>query len=229
MKRLCLLLIFLALGFAASGQMIVSILYFENTTQNKDYDWLCKALTDMLITDISASADLQVIEREEIETIIREQEKSFTDIYSEENVIKLGNMLNCSQVLYGSFIIFQQNIRIDAKLVDIETGKILNTAQSAGEIQELFVIQKDLTVNLLVAMAVDIPETIEYFETESLKAAEAYYTGLNFLDQGEFEDAAQYFRMASQIDPYYVKPQKSLEEAYQFLKDFKKSGSPFGG
>ena len=52
MKRLFLLLIFLTLCFFANGQMILSVLYFENTTRNEEYNWLSKALTDMIITDI---------------------------------------------------------------------------------------------------------------------------------------------------------------------------------
>ncbi len=59
-------------------------------------------------------------------------------------------------------------------------------------------------------------------DTESLEAARAYYTGIDFLDRGSFEQASQSFRQAIKLDPFYAKPQRSLEDAYRFLRDFKK-------
>jgi TolB-like protein len=31
----------------------VSVLYFENISKNRDYDWLSKGMADMLITDLA--------------------------------------------------------------------------------------------------------------------------------------------------------------------------------
>jgi len=58
--------------------------------------------------------------------------------------------------------------------------------------------------------------------TGSVEAAKAYYTGMSLLDSGDYAKAAAQFRQAAVIDPFYLKPQKSLEEAYQFLKDFRR-------
>jgi TolB-like protein len=201
---------------------VISVLYFENTTDNKEYNWLSKGLADMLITDLASAKDFSVVEREEIEKIVKEQERSLSDLYDEANAVRIGKLLSAKQMVIGSFIIHQKTLRIDAKIVNIETGKLLKAVMSNGELANLFALQKDLAANILKELGASTPMALAGQATESLDAAKAYYTGINFLDQGAFDEAAQSFRQSLQFDPFFQKPQTGLEDSYKFLKDFKK-------
>ena len=63
MKKI--LAVFVLLSLVPVSQMsakdVISVLYFDNTTGNKDYEWLRKAIADMLITDISESSEIEVV------------------------------------------------------------------------------------------------------------------------------------------------------------------------
>jgi len=223
MKRVVFLLIFLVCiaGFAGA-ERILSVLYFENTTDNQSYNWLSKGLADMLITDITGVPEVTVVERENIEKILKEQERSLNDLYDESSAVAIGKLLNANELIYGSFIIHENSIRIDAKLVEVGTAKIIKTVDVSGVLEKLFTLQKELAIEFLKALGLEIPTLIMQVDTTSLDAAEAYYTGIQLLDEGAFSEAAEKFKEASNIDPYYLKPKKSLEDAYQFLKDFKR-------
>ncbi len=223
MKRVVFLLIFLVCiaGFAGA-ERILSVLYFENTTNSKDFNWLSKGLADMLITDITGVPEVTVVERENIEKILKEQERSLNDLYDESSAVAIGKLLNANELIYGSFIIHENSIRIDAKLVEVGTAKIIKTVDVSGVLEKLFTLQKELAIEFLKALGLEIPTLIMQVDTTSLDAAEAYYTGIQLLDEGAFSEAAEKFKEASNIDPYYLKPKKSLEDAYQFLKDFKR-------
>jgi TolB-like protein len=221
-KILCAIVFLFYILFSIQAERVLSVLYFENTTKTKEYDWLCKGLADMLITDITGIENLTVVEREGLEKILKEQERSLSDLYDESSALKIGKLLNASELIYGSFIIQQNKIRIDAKLVDVATAKIQKTVEVTGVLDKILSLEKELTLEFLKALGVEIPNLILQVDTSSLEAAEAYYTGIMFLDEGAFNKAADYFKEASKIDPYYLKPKKSMEDAYQFLKDFKK-------
>ena len=67
MKKL-LTIIFLFI-LKINGADVVSVLYFENTTDNEDYMWLSKGLADMLITDLTNVNEIEVVERESLQKI----------------------------------------------------------------------------------------------------------------------------------------------------------------
>ncbi len=206
-------------GFTESK--VISVLYFENTTGDKEYAWFSKGAADMLISDLAAQPDLTVVERERIQKILQEQENSLSGLYDEKSAMRIGQLVAAKQIIIGAYIVHQKTLRMDAKVVDVETGKIFKTVQAEGDIDKLFAVQKDLTAGVLRELGVQ-GALSGRGDTESLEAARAYYTGIDLLDGGSFEQAAQSFRQAIKLDPFYAKPQRSLEDAYRFLKDFKK-------
>jgi TolB-like protein len=202
---------------------ILSVLYFQNTTRNKEYDWLSKGIADMLISDISKSYQLEVVERENLEKILKEQKLSLSGLTDESKAIEVGKLLNANKMVSGSYIVLGTTIRVDTKITDIETGKILKSVESSGTINDVFSLEKALAENILTHFNSKIPDQLNVRETNSPDASKTYYEGMALLDEGKSEKAIEKFQQATEIDPLYSKPQKNLEEAYQFLKDFKKA------
>jgi hypothetical protein len=61
------------LGRLSAAPDVWSVLYFNNTTQEKKHAWLSKGLADMLITDLSQVPQIKVVEREELQKVLKEQ------------------------------------------------------------------------------------------------------------------------------------------------------------
>lgn len=201
---------------------ILSILYFQNTTRHKEYDWLSKGIADMLISDISKSYQLDVVERENLEKILKELKFSQSGLTDETRSLEVGKLLNANRLISGSFVILGNTVRFDTKITDIETGRILKSIETSGTIGEILSLEKSLAENILKHFNSKIPDALNVKETNSAEASKSYYEGMALLDGGKPGEAIEKFQKATEIDPLYNKPQKSLEDAYQFLKDFRK-------
>jgi TolB-like protein len=217
----CLLLSLFLPSFTFS-QEVISILYFENTTQQPEHEWLRKGLADMLITDISKAPEIRVVEREALEKILKEHALALSGVTDENQAVEMGRILNAHTLIYGSFIVTNKKIRIDAKISEVETGTIKASFDVNGLINQIFSVEKKLASKILEKLVADIPTDIASQETYSVDALKTYYEGIFFFDEGDFNRAKIKFQKAKDFDPWYLKPQEGLYKAYRFLKDYKK-------
>jgi len=220
-KSLLILLILLCFTYTAFPQKIISVLYFENTSEAEEYHWLCKGLADMLITDLNGLAGIKLVERESLEKVLTEQALSLSGMTDQASAITVGKLLSADQLIYGSYIINDEQLRIDLKLVEVETSEIIHGFGIIGEIDDLF----DLTTNLAaqIIQHLNISEELvpKAAETRSIGAMAQFYTGLDHLDNQRFEEAKNAFNQARELDPLYYRAQEGLADAYKFLKAFK--------
>ncbi len=214
-----ILLCFIPFTGFTKDKKVISILYFDNTTKNKEYKWLCKGLADMLITDVAQSSSVIVVEREQLNKVLSEQKLALTGLVDEKNALKIGELLNADNLITGSFIIQNDTVRIDAKIVDTQTGKITGI-KSTGKIASILDIAEELAGNIFSRLVLTAPLQTQTGGA-SLDAMRYYYEGVDNLDAGDFQNALSNFNQSARIDPLYDRPQKGLEKAYEFLKDFK--------
>ncbi|MBI4976552.1 MAG: hypothetical protein HZC28_03675 [Spirochaetes bacterium] len=206
------------LTFTLSARETISVLYFENTSKNTAYAWLSKGLADMLTTDISGGrVPLDIVERQQLQNVLREQELSLTGAVDSAKALTIGKLLAATRLLYGSFIVTGQTIRIDAKLTDTTSGKILRTFSAVGETAKALAVEHELASNVITALGGIQSGSVH----RSIEAVRSYYEGLDLLDRQLITEAQVKFRESSAFDPYYIKPQQGIEESYVFLKDFK--------
>lgn len=223
MKSLLLLAIIAFLSPEADRKDVISVLYFQNTTKNRQFDWLSKGIADMLISDISKSYQIEVVERENLEKILKEQKLSVSGLTDESRAIELGKLLNANKMVSGSYIVHGATVRFDTKITDIETGRILKSIKTSGSISDVFSMEKSLAENILTHFNSKIPDQLNVRETNSAEASKTFYEGMALLDGGKPTEAIEKFQKATEIDPLYNKPQKHLEQAFQFLNDFRKA------
>jgi len=207
-------------GFADPKVRTLSVLYFANTTNDPDAAWLSKGLADMLVTDLSATGALLVIEREELQKVLQEQELALSGLVDEQSAPEIGRLLGANLLVFGAYIQKGTALRFDAKVVDVESGTLVCSASATGTADQALPMERDLADRL--AAGLGVPPALSVPATASLKAAETYYRGIDSLDAGRYAEAVSYFGLASREDPTFLKPGKGLEDAYRYLKDFKK-------
>ncbi len=201
-------------------QSVISVLYFDNTKQDERYDWLRKGIADILITELKTADGIKVVERNDLEKLIREQELALSDLTDDSKTVRIGNLLQADTLIYGSYIVDGGSIRIDARVTDTESGDIRKTFKAVGLLSRMLHWQETLADAMFGALGMSKPKEALY-RTASLRAMESYYIGLNLMDLGETEKAIEKFNESSRYDVLYAKPQMSLKEAYLFIRDFR--------
>ncbi len=223
MKKPRYILIFLLILYSSiSAQNILSILYFENTTADPEYQWLSKGLADMLISDLSGIPDIKIIERESLEKVLQEQALSLTGLTEEGSAVEVGKLLQADQLIYGAYIINDDVIRIDMKLVAVESGIILHTLDVKGDIDDIFELETELVTDLRLHLNLKERPVPRKPDTKSVDALARYYTGIDHLDHKRYAQAETEFTKATELDPLFYRAHEGLAEAYKFLKAFKK-------
>lgn len=216
------LILFFLLSFTSlQAREVISVLYFNNTTNNREYSWLRKGLADMLITDLVNSGQVNVIERNDLQKVLTEIELAQSGLIDDEKALKAGKLLNAQKLIYGNYVLSGNSIHIDARITDTKTAKILSAVSVKGSINKLFYWQQLLSKKLFQKLDIKGDPTVP--DTESKKAAKNYYEGLDLYDKGKTKEALDKFEKSRDEDAIYVKPQKGISEGYNFLKNFKKA------
>ena len=57
---------------SGSGKPSVAVLYFDNTTGDKELDWMRTGITEMVVTDLSQSQDIEVVGTDRLHGILTE-------------------------------------------------------------------------------------------------------------------------------------------------------------
>lgn len=137
MQRIILLLFILTTLLSAENR--IAVLPFQNNGDSTN-NYLQRGIADMFTTALSQQKGLTVIERSRVSELLTEMEFSLTGVVNEKSAVELGNLSGANRVVLGSFIKLGSKIRIDARLVDVEKGEVVEeTAQSgvAATIEEL--------------------------------------------------------------------------------------------
>ena len=128
MKKNLILFLVLAFNYFSNAQSIkVAILDFENTSGIAKYDGLGKAMSSMLISDIEANVSpkrLQLVERAQIQKILKEQNFQKTSSVDKASSVKMGKLLGVKYLLVGDIFVLNDALVINSRLVDTETGNI---------------------------------------------------------------------------------------------------------
>ena len=182
---------------------------------------MSKGFTDMLIGDLSRIPDLSIVEREDLNKILKEQSLSQSGL-TEGKGIEIGRLLSSNLLIMGSYTAGGETLRFDARISDTESGKILHSVKVEGNISKALDLEKNLAGQIIDKLGKKRPEGLENKDTDSLEAAVHYYQGLDLLDSGKADVALKKFKEASDSDPNYAKPVEGTEKSYLFLNDFRK-------
>jgi TolB-like protein len=195
--------VLLAFGLAAvagaghAPKKTVAILYFDNHTGSPDYDPLGKGISSMMISDLSSVPEIQLVERERMQDIVKEIDAQHTQYFDSTTSVKVGKMIGAQYVVVGSFATVKPQMRIDTRVVSVETGQIVKTAQVTGDQDKFFDLEQKLADQLIdglgVALSPSEKQTLASQEkadrVDDVKTMADYSQALALYDRGEYVDA----------------------------------------
>jgi TolB-like protein len=175
-----------------------------------------RGLAELITIDLARSSQLTVVERARLQALLDEiglQQSGQTDATTN---VRAGKIIQAGRIVSGQIVQDQQRLRVDAAIVNTQTSGVQGGAGTENTIDQLFTIQKHIVLQLFDSLGVRLTtaerNAIEQRPTRSLQAFLAYSRGLQFEDQGRYNDAARSFGDAARIDPSFgIAAQKSSE------------------
>jgi curli biogenesis system outer membrane secretion channel CsgG len=87
-------------------------------------------LSAAVIETIRESNRYTVVERERLVLALEELNLSSGDLASEETRLRLGKILGAGYMVFGSYMVLGSQMRLDLRLVEVQTGKIVRAGSS---------------------------------------------------------------------------------------------------
>jgi TolB-like protein len=195
-------------------RVAVAILDFEDTSAEAKFPKLNRALQNMLTTDLSVSHDLQLVERARLDDIRSELKLAESGFLDPATAAKVGKGVGAKAVLTGSFWLRNDEMRIDARLVHVASGKVILAEQITGKPEDFTTLEKSLASKVIAATGVRLSafENAEILQphTSNLLAASRYGQALADEDAGDLASAQQNAKAALKLDPEFVLAERQL-------------------
>ncbi|MCB9777742.1 MAG: hypothetical protein H6742_04195 [Alphaproteobacteria bacterium] len=193
----------------------VAVLPLSQGSGSEQYAGLGTALSGMLVSDLSQADGLTLVERERLGDLLGEIDLAEGGYVDPATAQKLGRGLGAQVVLTGSYSVVADTFLLDARLVRVESGEIVQAADSQGTVQEFVAVEKALVEQLLEGLEVALSmgamrKIMLQAPTEQFGAFAAYGEGLHHQDRGELAEAAAAFERAVAADPEFEEARASL-------------------
>ncbi len=227
---------------APGGRPSVAVLYFQNNTGSPQLDWLRTGLTDMVVTDLSQSPDMEVLGTDRLYQILSSLKRQNDAVISFDTVREVARLAGVQHVLVGNYVKAGDTIRINITLQEAESGRIViaDHLEAAGE-ANLFPTVDDLTRRLQThfAGAVAMPTVamappgasnrltptssglyrdLQEVTTSSIDAYRPYAQGVALLESGRPREAEPLLLQAIAVDPTFALAMARLAAAENNLR-----------
>ncbi len=195
----------------------IAVIYFDNGSDKGEIARLRKGLADMLISDLTKIKMLNVIERARLEELLKEQKLNNSKEFDPATASKVGKLLGVEYILTGSFFELMGSLRIDARIINVETGKIIKSEGVDGATTTFFDLEKKLVVKIAGGLNVDMAATNtgtaeNAKEKISYETSLLYSDGLEQMDKGENSKAIEIFKKVLEKNPDFAPAQAALNK-----------------
>jgi TolB-like protein len=207
----------------SSGDLKIrmAVLYFDNEsiTDREGLEPFRKGMTDTLINSLNRTGKFQIVERTRMESMMSELKLSQSGMVDASTAQRLGKILGAQMLLMGSFTAIGEMIRIDARIIQAETGLVLKAEEVSGGTSDFMALEEALV--LKIAEGLDAKMTAE--EKARLHSGKKipfpalmeYSKGLGYMDSKQYAEAAGAFEKALALAPGYKEAGEKLQEVYK--------------
>jgi eukaryotic-like serine/threonine-protein kinase len=202
---------------AQAGAYSLAILAFDNKTGDTGLDWLKTGLPEILLTDLAQDQSINIIsQRRLVEELGGEGDD--LDRFSYEEQVTAARSLGAVNVLSGSIFKLGTKIRIDARLEDVASGKIILAEKVISD--DPMTLVDSLATRMASAMNIRglslVDKGVSQLTTSSPEAYKYYHLGMQkFLDV-VYDEAIANLNKAVALDSTFALAYMRIGMSYVF-------------
>ncbi len=192
----------------------LAVLEFRNNSKKPEVAFLRRGLQEMLATDLLQARGVGVVERARLEDVLGEQQLAKDHGLDPNTIARIGKGVGAKHVLVGSFTVSGNEIRIDARLVSVETHAITLAEKVTGNKNNVLELETALAEKIADALGASFSDETTValrkrradFETFRL-----YSQALTARDTGDASEAEKRLRLALARDESFILAEQELK------------------
>ncbi|MCJ7581899.1 MAG: tetratricopeptide repeat protein, partial [Candidatus Aminicenantes bacterium] len=205
----------------------IAVISFVNQTGDQAFDYLQRAIPDLLITSLERRGELYVATWERMLDLLDQMGKKDVEVIDRDLGFDLCRMEGIEAIVVGSYIKAGETFATDVKVLDVETKKILKSATSTGRDADSILERQidELTreisegIGLARKDAGSSESRMADVTTSSMEAYRYYLEGRENLRKTYYEDAKISFEKAIELDPDFAMAHHYLSSAHGGLQN----------
>lgn len=164
-------------------------------------------LADLLITDLSRSARLRVVDRTRVDALLRELDLAGSGRVDSATAPRVGRLVGARRIVNGAIgALPGGGITVSARVADAATSQLVGTAVTERtSLANVLDAEKSLAFRIFDELGVTLTPAehaaIEQRPTRYLSAFLAYSRGVRSEALGDYAGARSFFEQAVMIDP----------------------------
>ena len=159
------------------------------------------------MTDLGKLSQLTLIERERVSAILSELDLASQGVLNPSTAARSGRLMRAEWVVAGIVREMENGVRLEATVHDTRDGTVLAQASGTHAIGQLFDVEKEIVIDLLDQLGLQIPpgerQALTERSTTDLQAFLAFSDGLAAQDRGDWGTAGGLFALAAGRDPAF--------------------------
>ncbi len=207
--------------FCFSQQIKVAIVDFDNTSDIAKYDGLGKAMSSMLISDIEANVSpkrLQLVERSQINKILKEQNFQKTSSVEKASTVKMGKLLGVKYLLVGDIFVLNDALVINSRLVDAETADIKFTEKKEGKLSQWLFLKTALAKGLATSISMPFTEPVVLDKEINSAVVTTFSNAITEKDKGNIDKSQELLKIVEEFSADF----KYIDDIKAQLEELKK-------
>jgi serine/threonine protein kinase/Tfp pilus assembly protein PilF len=207
----------------------IAIISFENQTGDASFNYLQKAIPDLLITSLERRGRLYVATRERMLDILAQLGHKDVEIIDRNLGFELCRREGIQAIVIGSYIKAGETFATDVKVLEVETKRILKGCSSRGEgassiiNRQIDELTQEISEGLGLAGKGMGPDEIGIAEvtTSSMEAYRYFLAGRENMDKRYYDEARVALEKAVELDPHFAMAYAALATSYGALGNIK--------
>jgi tetratricopeptide (TPR) repeat protein len=207
------------LGGTPGPRTTVAVMPFRFTGSDTSLKPLERGLAELVVTDLSRSKALKVVERTQLQALLDEIQLQQTAGVSAGTGVRVGKILQAGSLVGGSISQLPTNqLNTSASVTLVQTTRAAGSGFTGQTtVEQFFALEKNLVLKMFQDLGVTLTtaerNAIEQRPTRSMAAFLAYSRGLELQDLGRFDEASRAYDNALRLDPSFGAAQQKGQEA----------------
>lgn len=198
---------------AAQSQPTVAVMDFNGFMLGESGNSvpIGKAVTSMLLTELSEREGMRIVERAQLKSLLEEQRLALSGRVDEGTAIEVGEMLGVQYMIFGNVANIGEQVRLDMRAVNVETSEVLEVQKLTDQMDQLLGLVVKMADLFSAKLELEPPSARPDVQEIPVQATIHFSRGVDYEDQGEIEQAIELYEQTLEVYPEHREAQQALE------------------